>query len=74
MRELLRSNEVVFLSWIQALLTSEGIEPVMFDTHTSVLEGSTWAIPRRVMVHDEDYRRARRWVTDSGDGDSLSPE
>lgn len=74
MRELLRSNELVFLSWIQALLTSEGIEPIILDEHTSVLEGSTWAIPRRVMVHDEDYHRARRLVMDVGDGDSLSPE
>lgn len=74
MRELLRSNELVFLSWIQAMLTAEGIEPIMLDVHTSVLEGSTWAIPRRMMVHDEDYHRARRLVTDSGDGASLSPE
>jgi len=74
MKELLRSNELAFLSWIQALLTSEGIEPILLDTHTSVLEGSTWAIPRRVMVHDQDYQRARRLLTDAGDGDSLSPE
>jgi len=75
MKKLLRSNELVFLSWIQALLTSEGIEPILLDIHTSVLEGSTWAIPRRMMVHDEDYHRARRLVTDAdaGDGASLSP-
>jgi hypothetical protein len=74
MRELLRSNELVFLSWIQAVLTAEGIEPIMLDVHTSVLEGSTWAIPRRMMVHDEDYHRARQLVADAGDGASLSPE
>jgi Putative prokaryotic signal transducing protein len=74
MKELLRSNELVFLSWIQALLTSESIEPILLDTHTSVLEGSTLAIPRRVMVHDQDYRRARQLVTDAGDGAHLSPE
>ena len=72
MRELLRGTELVFLSWVEALLKSEGIEPIMLDIHTSVLEGSTWAIPRRMMVHDEDYHRARRLV--SGDGASLSPE
>ncbi len=74
MRELLRSNELVFLSWIQAVLTAEGIEPIMLDVHTSVLEGSTWAIPRRMMVHDEDFYRARQLITDAGDGESLSPE
>lgn len=74
MRELLRGTELVFLSWVEALLKAEGIEPIMLDIHTSVLEGSTWAIPRRMMVHDEDYYRARQLVTDSGDGASLSPE
>ncbi|MEE2969339.1 MAG: DUF2007 domain-containing protein [Pseudomonadota bacterium] len=74
MRELLRGTELVFLSWVEALLKSEGIEPIMLDIHTSVLEGSTWAIPRRMMVHDEDFHRARRLVSDSGNGASLSPE
>ena len=74
MRELLRGTELVFLSWVEALLKSEGIEPIMLDIHTSVLEGSTWAIPRRMMVHDEDYHRARRLVSDAGNGASLSPE
>ena len=57
MRELVRSNELVFLSWLDALLRAEGIEPILLDTHTSVLEGSTLAIPRRVMVEDEDLIR-----------------
>lgn len=74
MRELLRGTELVFLSWVEALLKSEGIEPIMLDIHTSMLEGSTWAIPRRMMVHDEDYHRARRLVSDAGNGASLSPE
>lgn len=29
---------------------------MVFDTHTSVLEGQTGAIPRRVMVVDADLR------------------
>ena len=74
MRELLRGTELVFLSWVEALLKSEGIEPIMLDIHTSMLEGSTWAIPRRMMVHDEDYHRARRLVSDAGNGVSLSLE
>src|ERR1700761_5552895 len=39
MRELLRTNDTVRLSWLQAMLASAGIEAVILDTHTSILEG-----------------------------------
>jgi integrase len=70
-RELLRSNEIVFLSWADALLKSEEIEIFVLDGHMSVLEGSAGAILRRVMVADEDYDRAKRLLEDAGEGDHL---
>jgi hypothetical protein len=70
-RELLRSNEMVFLSWLDALLKSEDIEIFMLDGHMSVLEGSAGAILRRVMVADEDYERAKRVLQDAGEGDRV---
>ena len=60
MRELTRSNDVVFLSWLVAALRAEGIEAVVLDAHTSIIEGSIGAIQRRVMVIDEDFDTARR--------------
>lgn len=71
MRELLRSNEIVFLSWLEALLKSEDIEIFALDGHMSVLEGSAGAIQRRVMVSDEDYERARQALKEAGEGDRL---
>ena len=71
MKELLRSNEIVFLSWAEALLKSENIEIFVLDGHMSVLEGSAGAILRRVMVTDEDYDRAIRVMQDAGEGDRL---
>ncbi len=65
MRELLRTNDPVAISLVEALLKDEGIEVVVFDTHTSVLEGSIGAIRRRVMVSDDDYSRARRILRDA---------
>lgn len=62
---------MVFLSWLEALLKSEDIEIFVLDRHMSVLEGSVGAIPRRVMVSDEDYDRARRVMQDAGEGDRL---
>jgi hypothetical protein len=59
MIELLRTNDPVLLSWLTVALSREGIDAVVLDTHTSVLEGSAAAIPRRVMVDDDDLARAR---------------
>ena len=58
MYEIFRTNDIVLISWLESLLRSEGIETVVFDTHTSILEGSISAIPRRLMVAKEDGARA----------------
>jgi len=70
-REILRSNEIVFLSWAEALLKSENIEIFALDGHMSVLEGSAGAIQRRIMVARDDYERAKRLLTDAGEGDRV---
>ncbi len=72
MKELLRTNELVFLSWAEAMLRAEGIESFVLDSHTSVLEGSTYAIRRRRMVVDEDYDRARRLMIEAGEERRLA--
>jgi hypothetical protein len=58
MKELLRTNNVVRLSWAQARLRDAGIESLVLDHHTSLVEGSIGAIPRRLMVGERDHRRA----------------
>lgn len=65
MRELLRTNDLVRLSWVQAYLEDAGIEAVTFDNHASVLEGSVVAITRRLMVIDEDYEQARALLAEA---------
>lgn len=72
MKELLRTNELVFLSWAEAALRADGIEPFVLDGHASVLQGSTHAIRRRLMVADEDYDRARRMMIDAGEERRLA--
>lgn len=67
MKELLRTNDMVKLSWLTALLSDAGIEALILDSHTSVLEGSALAIPRRLAVVDDDYQRARRILTEAGE-------
>lgn len=65
MRELLRTNDPVTLSWVQALLNEAGIGCTVLDSHTSIIEGSIGAIPRRVMVPDEDLQEARRLIAEA---------
>ena len=58
MKELLRTNNVVRLSWAQARLRDVGIDSIVLDHHTSLVEGSIGAIPRRLVVAAHDHRRA----------------
>jgi len=66
LKELLRSNDPVLLSWAEAMLAGASIEAVVLDAYTSIIEGSIGAIPRRLMVDDDDYATARRLIADAG--------
>ena len=59
MKEILRSNDPVYLSFAQTVLAEAGIEALIFDTHMSVMEGSLGVLPRRLMVADDHHSRAR---------------
>ena len=67
MKELLRTNDPVKISWVTALLTDGGIESLVLDSHTSIVEGSIGAIPRRIMVDDDDLQDAQRLLSDAGE-------
>ena len=67
MKELLRTNDMVKLSWLEALLADAGIDTLVLDQHTSVLEGSIGILPRRLMVSDQDYQRARHVMSEAGE-------
>lgn len=60
METVLVSNDPVELSWARAVLAAAGIEARVFDVHTSLVEGSIGAIPRRLVVAAEDAGAARR--------------
>jgi hypothetical protein len=66
-RVLVTSNDPVRLSFLTALLADAGITSVMLDAHTSAIEGSIGAIPRRLMVATEDELRARQVLREAGE-------
>lgn len=68
MRAIVISNDLVRLNFLMALLRDAGIASVLLDNHTSVIEGSIGAIPRRLMVSERDESRARRVLDEAGEG------
>lgn len=74
MKELLRTNDLVRLSWLTALLADQQIEAFVLDTHTSILEGSAGAIPRRLLVSDQDFDAANRVLAEAGEIEKKEPQ
>ena len=66
MRELVRTNDAVLISAIEALLRGANIEHLIVDQNMSVLEGSIGIFPRRILVGDDELAKARRLLTDAG--------
>jgi Putative prokaryotic signal transducing protein len=62
MKELVRSNDLVFLSFVEALLREAAIPHDMADEHMSAVVGSIDASPRRILVSDEDWLKAKEIV------------
>ena len=65
-RELVRTNDVVLVSAIGALLDGANIHHLVLDQNMSILEGSLGVIPRRILVHEDDNHAARRVLTEAG--------
>lgn len=65
-RELVRTNDVVLVSAIGALLDGADIGHLVLDQNMSILEGSLGIIPRRILVSDDDFREAQIVLTDAG--------
>jgi len=74
MREIVRTNDAVLITAIEALLTGANIRFTVRDRNMSVLEGSIGMLPRRILVEDEQVSRARRLLTDAGLGHELRPD
>ena len=74
MREIVRTNDLILITAIEALLKGAGIHHIVLDQNMSVLEGSLGMLPRRVLVEEDAAQRARRLLTDAGLGHELRPD
>jgi Putative prokaryotic signal transducing protein len=74
MKELLRSNDAVLISFVSSLLEEARVGFAVADLNMSVLEGSIGALPRRVLVEEDQLTRARRILTAAGIGHALAAD
>jgi hypothetical protein len=72
-RELVRTNDAVLVSALEALLNGAGIAHLIMDQNMSVLEGSIGILPRRLLVSEADEAAARRLLTDAGYAQEMRP-
>ncbi|MGA2312318.1 MAG: DUF2007 domain-containing protein [Xanthobacteraceae bacterium] len=66
MRELVRTNDAVLISAIEALLKGAHINHMVVDQNMSVLEGSIGIFPRRILVGENEFEAARRLLEEAG--------
>ena len=74
MKELIRTNDAVLISFVESLLKDAGIGSLVADQNMSVLEGSLGMLPRRILVHEDDHREARQILSDAGLAHELRPD
>ncbi len=66
MIELLRTNDIVLISRVEALMAEYEIDVLVADQYMSALEGSTGFLPRRMLIDRDDLYRARLALHDAG--------
>ena len=74
MRELVRTNDMVLVSAVVALLEGARIRHLVLDQNMSVLEGSLGVLPRRILVAEGQELTARQIMQDAGLGKELRPD
>ena len=62
MEILLKSNDIIFVSWVKHQLTEEQIDFNVFDENMSLMDGNICAIPIRIMVKTEDLEKAKKII------------
>jgi hypothetical protein len=74
LREIVRTNDAVLVTAIQALLDAAQIPHLLLDQNMSVLEGSIGVLPRRILVADDHAAAARRLLGEAGLEHELRPD
>ncbi len=72
MKELLRTTDIVLLSYVNSLLNDACVAMLIADVHVSSVEGSIGIFPQRVLVSTEDWDESISILTAAGLGEHLT--
>ena len=72
MIELVRTNDLVLISFVESVLTQGGVRFFVADNHMSAVEGSLGFLPRRIMVDADQRELARQLLSEAGLSRELS--
>ena len=64
MEELLRTNDITVIAYLNAIFTASGIDVFELDVNTSVLEGSIGISARRLLVRSDNLIKAQQLLRD----------
>nr|WP_306265371.1 DUF2007 domain-containing protein [Pararhizobium sp. IMCC3301] len=71
MKEILRTNDMVLISFVESLFDEAGIDYLVLDQNMSVLDGSIGVLPRRLLVAEGQEAEARSLFNEAGIGHEL---
>jgi hypothetical protein len=66
MVEILRTNDLVLISFVESILKAERVAYFIADQNMAAAEGSLGFLPRRILVDAREEMRARQAITEAG--------
>ncbi len=63
MQVLIRSNDIIYLTWVKSILSHNNIEFFVLDESMASTEGNISAIPVRILVDDDDLKKAKYLIS-----------
>ena len=66
MQVLIRSNDIIYLTWVKSILSHNNIEFFVLDESMASTEGNISAIPVRILVDDNDLKKAKYLISQTG--------
>ncbi len=63
MQILIRSNDIIYLTWVKSILSHNNIEFFVLDESMASTEGNISAIPVRILVDDNDLEKAKYLIS-----------
>jgi len=73
MKELVRANNPALISFVESLLKELDIHYFVADQAISAAEGSIGMFPKRILVGEDHFDKARNLLIDAGLEDELRP-